>query len=476
MLYIEKKNAVFSCLFMRTIKQNKNEFLFGGNMKNSEKRKYVRALSFFTALSLILAVVSVVNGIKAHNYKIALSVSNERSLSELCENLDNISTVLEKGIHSSSSALGDMSEELSKSASCAKVSLGQLTDETMITDELYKFLSQVGAFTASLVKKTEEGGKLSEEEKKNVKKLYEYSLSLSKTMGDIRDGYYSGEIDFEKSLSNASTDEKAPELFSDSISEAGQSSPDYPTLIYDGPFSDTLLQRQPVMLNGKDEITAEEAKKLASDFLGAKENEIRTESDENSDIGLYCFSAGEKSVGITKRGGLLCYMTNPEAVYETTVSEDEGIKRASKYLSKSGYENMAETYYSTFDGVCTVNFAYEKDGITYYADLIKVSVSLKTGEVVAFDARGFITNHRERSIPEIRLGKETAAKRLSENLNVKNSKIALIPKDTGIEKLCYEFHCTNSDNKEYLVYINAETGNQEDILILLYEDGGTVVK
>ena len=43
-------------------------------MKNSEKRKYVRALSFFTALSLILAVVSVVNGIKAHNYKIALSV------------------------------------------------------------------------------------------------------------------------------------------------------------------------------------------------------------------------------------------------------------------------------------------------------------------------------------------------------------------------------------------------------------------
>ena len=41
---------------------------------------------------------------------------------------------------------------------------------------------------------------------------------------------------------------------------------------------------------------------------------------------------------------------------------------------------------------------------------------------------------------------------------------------------CYEFHCQAPDSTEILVYINPSTLEEEDILILLKSDGGTLVK
>ena len=85
-------------------------------------------------------------------------------------------------------------------------------------------------------------------------------------------------------------------------------------------------------------------------------------------------------------------------------------------------------------------------------------------------------NHRERNFKEEKLTAEKCRKRLSPYLSVMSCSTAVIPLETGKEALCYEFHCKDSRNQESLVYINAESGKEENILLLLYSDGGVLTK
>lgn len=442
------------------------------------KQKYIRIISFLSFVSVLLCITTIVSSVKAEKYRTAYSAVSEHAISELCEDLDSITVSLQKVMYSNSKPmLSKIGTELSRSSSCAKVNLGQLTDENMVTDEIYKFLSQVGDFTVALSRKAEQGQKLSESERSVLRKLYDYSASLSSGMGALRDGYYDGTVSFEKDISTLSlgNSEKA-DFFSDSVNDTEQSLADYPTLIYDGPFADSVLNRQSSFLKDKKEITEDEARKSAAKILGADVSQLRQDSDENSVLSLYCFSVGEKSIAITKRGGYLCYMTNPDYSGKAVISEKEAARRGKQFLEKIGFGSMNESYYSTYDGVCTVNFAYKSDGIIYYADLIKVSVSLDSGTVVAVDARGYLTNHCERALPKKSVTLSQARENLSPELTVLSSDVAMIPTDYGKEKLCYEFHCRDSKKQEVLIYIDVENGTEADILLLLYSDGGVLTK
>ena len=74
---------------------------------------------------------------------------------------------------------------------------------------------------------------------------------------------------------------------------------------------------------------------------------------------------------------------------------------------------MEESYYFTDDGICTINFAYEDNDVIMYPDLIKVSVCLETGNVLSFDASGYISNHIERDNLNVVLSKSQAEKLLN---------------------------------------------------------------
>ena len=115
-----------------------------------------------------------------------------------------------------------------------------------------------------------------------------------------------------------------------------------------------------------------------------------------------------------------------------------------------------------------------QDDVTAYTDLIKVSVALDNGEVIGFDTRGYLTNHQERTITKPKLSLEEARKSVSSNLKIKKEKLAIIPSTSLQEKLCYEFYCMGENEETILVYVNASTGVEEEILILLIGENGTL--
>ena len=137
---------------------------------------------------------------------------------------------------------------------------------------------------------------------------------------------------------------------------------------------------------------------------------------------------------------------------------------------------MSDTYYSVYDGICTVNYAYKNRGIICYPDLIKVSIALDTGEAVSFDATTYLMNHHERTAENIKVLSKDAVSLLAPGLQVLSVDEAIIPLETGKEAHCHEFHCRDSKNQECLVYIDCATGEELDILILLYSDDGVLTK
>ncbi|MBQ6838322.1 MAG: germination protein YpeB, partial [Clostridia bacterium] len=65
---------------------------------------------------------------------------------------------------------------------------------------------------------------------------------------------------------------------------------------------------------------------------------------------------------------------------------------------------------------------------------------------------------------------------LNSNLQVLSAKKAVIPTEWETEVFVYEYRCKAEDAQEILVYIDPVTGEEKDILILLYSDGGVLTK
>ena len=405
-----------------------------------------------------------------------VEIGYQRALNELSEYVSEIDTTLAKGIYATTpTMLGQITSSLVKSTSGAKNALSLLPIADLELDNTYKFFSQLGDYSLYLNKKVASGEGLTSEE---YESLTQFIALLSGIMQEVElatgsissAGYFTGNAETNLMQGNEELSETS---FSDSLKSAETSMEEFPTLIYDGPFSDHIMQLSAKMLENESEITQEKAAELAVKYGLNNPQLVGTES---STIEQYCFSDGELYVGITKKGGYLCYLIGSRSVTEQNMSANDAVNYASDYLKSLGINNMKESYYATADNQCTINFAYTENNITYYPDLIKVTVALDTGEVVGLDARGYLTNHHKRSGLTVGLTKDQARESVSPNLSVIDCRLCVIPSSGKNEFFCYEFHCVDKNGQEYLVYINTQTGQENNILLLLYTDEGTLTK
>jgi len=444
-------------------------------MKPLSKRVYIRLIALFAFFTVTLTVYSVAVTVKAQRLSIAEETRNQRAINELCESIDSITVDLQKCLYAAS---GDMLREqgnrLCREATSAKESLGQLARETADTEEIYRFLSQVGNYVLALSRNSS----ISDKDAESLRALCNYSAALNKELtvllGDFSDGTVSFEV---KRDTLAPENATLPDDFYSRIKDTAQTVTDYPTLLYDGPFSDSLNKGSYSVTENKNEVTRKEAKQIAAELTGLSPAAFREEKDIDGDIGLYCFTSQDIYITITKKGGLVHSFIHSTVTGEATVSTEEAVKRGLAYLKKIGYKNMKESYYSVYDGVCTVNYAYMQDSVICYSDLIKVSISLDKGEAVALDASAWLSNHTTRRIPSERITSEEARGSLAPCLTVLAENKALIPTDYGKEVLCYEFHCRDTlSDSEVLVYVDCLTGKEQDIMLLLYEDDGILTR
>ncbi|WP_172655416.1 PepSY1/2 domain-containing protein, partial [Bacillus sp. FJAT-27445] len=95
-------------------------------------------------------------------------------------------------------------------------------------------------------------------------------------------------------------------------------------------------------------------------------------------------------------------------------------------------------------------------------EAIRMKVALDDGEVVGFSARDFLTSHRKRTIPKPAITEAEAKSKLNKNVQVRETRLALITNELGQEVLCYEMLGT-IENDTFRMYINAKDGSEEKV-------------
>lgn len=448
------------------------------NLENQVSRRgKIRVRLYASVLILVLFSAFVINAQKASELSRQLNADAERSLSTLEACMSSINTNLTKGLYANTTPmLSSMAISLTRDAASAKNSLSALPLSDTQLDNMLKFLSQVGAFVSTLDRKLSLGESITSEERNQLKQLIDVSQKLLSELDTIMQGVEDGSVSFKQAGSTLQKSTDQSMQIDSAFGDAEQTLTDYPTLIYDGPFSDHILNQSPKTLEGKSDISKEKALEIASDFIGVDKSTLRFDSETNGVIETYNFFVDSINISVCKKGGAVLYLLGSSNAGESVITPEQAVENAKNFLSAKGYKNMKESYYSTQDGICTVNFAYENEGVICYPDLIKLSVSLETGNIISFDARGYIMNHTDRPPVQSKISADEAKMSVSDYLTVMSSRLAVIPTDYKTEKTAYEFHCKTPDEQEVLVYIDVLTAKEDDILLLLYSDGGILTK
>ena len=435
------------------------------------------------ALTVILFVIIAVLGYNLRNKSMAYSTAKEndynRAFYAVVDYVQNVKTYLAKTMVSKSAEHGaEMLTHVWREANLAQSYVGMLPIESQELENTEKFLNQVSEYSYTLSRKNIDGEGLTDEDMNKIKELYNYSNDLSNTLNEMSTELNNGTLTWEDLMKNTEASEIA-EVSTFNVVE--ENFHEFTGLIYDGAFSEHMTSTEKKGLTGE-EIDEETAKQKAEEFIG-KDKIKNTQNNgfvENGDIPVYRFEMTTNDnqtigISISKKGGHVVYLNYNRNVTEEKISEQDAVQMGKEYLSNKGYPNMQETYYLKENGFITVNYAYKQGDVVIYPDLIKVKIALDNGEVIGLETTGYLNCHYERNIPTAKITMEEARKHLSDKIEIKSEGLAMIPTEWNTEIFCYEFKGKVEDI-DFIAYINAETGEEEDILIITNTPNGTLTE
>jgi len=445
-----------------------------------------------TFLVMALIILALILGYNLYEKNRAYRVSTQNSYNmafyELVDYVQNVKTYLAKSLITTDDKHGaETLTHVWREANLAQTYLAMLPLESQELENTEKFLNQVSEYSYSLSRKNIDNVDLKEEELNNLKNLYSYSVDLSNVLNQLSEDITSGRITWNelKDDGNAIFAQQVSNVSQDSFGALEENFHEYAGLIYDGAFSEHLTSTEKRGLQGQ-EIDKETAKQKVEEFIGKDRiKQITSLELENSEIEAYTFGIETKeneniNISISKIGGLIVYMNCDRNVETQIISDEEAKNKAKEFLDSKGFSNMKATYYIKQGGISTINFAYEQkydnnQAVIMYADLIKVKVALDNGKILGIETTGYLNNHYERNFSNPQISIEEAREKLNTDIELTNQRLAMIPTEWNTEIFCYEFQ-GRIDEIEFLTYINVETGDEEDTLIITNTDNGTLTE
>ncbi len=448
-----------------------------------ERLKKGHMLSIIVALLIAVAILGIILYKKQREYRQASENSYNMAFYEVVDYVQNVETYLAKALISTTPEHGaETLTNLWREANLAQSYLSMLPIESQELENTEKFLNQVSDYSYSLSRKNIYNESLTEEDLSNLEELHTYSTELENTLNQLSEDLNSGRFQWGELTKKGTVAfaQQVDNVSKESFSNLEENFHEYSGLIYDGAYSEHITSSEKKGLTGED-IDENKAKEIAENFIG--KGNIKEMSSlglsENANIPAYSFSATSNNdeninISISQKGGHVIYMNTNREVNSEIISQEEATEKGKSFLEEKGFTNMQETYYVTQEGVTTINYAYVQNDVIVYPDLIKVKVALDNGDILGIETTGYLNNHAERDVSNVLITSEEAKKNLNSKLEITSERLAIIPTEWKSEILCYEF-TGNVDDKQFLVYTNAENGREEDILVVTDTGSGILV-
>ena len=422
-------------------------------------RRRVLTAMLGVALCLSLAANAYLS---AANRRVSaqLGAQRQQALADVVSAMADIEVNLKKlmiasGAPQSVSLLG----ETALLARHVETGLSQLPMRYEGASDAMKFVGQVGQYALALAVRLSDGSMLSNEDERQLAGMLGACQALNAHLVSVGERIYTEPVEAVSAIDGDGAMSWAEEAI------AGESAIEYPSLIFDGPFSDARAQGQPKGLTGE-RVTREMAREAAARYAGVDVSRVRDAADSGGQFEAFGFTAqtdaGSLSVQITGMGAHLLWMMPEQAAYMERLSEEECLRRAQEYLIQTGFGEMEPCFVQRYDGMVVANFAAVQDGVLLYPDQVKLQVSMESGAVVGAECMQFLMNHTQRVglVPSV--SEQEAREALSVRLTVLSSRLCVIP-DGDRERLCWGFEGSYAGTV-YWAFVDANTGEAAQIL------------
>lgn len=440
-------------------------------MESSDGKTNKRKINTGRIVKISL-VVLVVTGLcvalalaveRQKSYRNELEGIYQKSYFDTMDSMNNVESKLKKlSVTDTPTIQKTLLNDVWRGCETAQANLSQLSGREESVNEIIKFLNQLGDYCYFLSMKLEEP--LDEADTARLEKLTEIVSQLVTELQSVRAQLMQGGNLVGAFNTNLN-------FVSDALAKIKHSTIDYPELIYDGPFSDGLNDREAKALKGLSELSPEQADAKVKALLPEAEIVSRSEVDGSITAYMYEVKYNGKNtwLQITKKGGLLVFL-NTFSEVSPNLSEDECIEKAKQFLVKAGYEGLEPVWSTNNNSTVYVNFAYMIGDVIVYPDLIKLKVSATDGEILGFEAQNYIYNHTERTIQTPHeISYKPAAK-----LKIVEENFALIPTEWNTEVLTKEFKC-EFDGETYYIYYDLEKKQEIKVLVVIEEEGKLLI-
>jgi spore germination protein len=211
-----------------------------------------------------------------------LNNRNQRAFYEMVGHVENVENMLSKGIVSSSPTQRMMLfADIWQQAYAAQENLTQIPMTGPSMTRTSRFLNQTGDFTWSLAKNFARGLAVKPDDMTKLNKLHTEAGFLAAELQKIERSAADGRLTWGEIQGAADKKLKQATLLPAGLQKLDKSMEEFPTLIYDGPFSDHIVNRKPRGLTGI-EINRNKASEIAKNFVETgSENMFKVSKTEN---------------------------------------------------------------------------------------------------------------------------------------------------------------------------------------------------
>ena len=421
--------------------------------KRISRRAAVRIVSYSAAALLALSLFSAVCWGHLRIYRRQTAVDADRAFEETVGALKDLSAALQKSRYAGDGAMAaKVCAEIYADAGRAGTALSALPFSTVEMERFKRFISLSGDYAYTLCREAAEQG-FSEEQRGNMVELSSRASEIAKELetmhGELRDGALTMDS---REARVANVPEESPVWLSARMGDWAAEFPEPQPLQYHGQYS----AREEAAIEPVDE---EEARRIAAPLLGCEPGEAEIAA-RSEDGGRLLLSHGTRTVTVTAAG--LEQMRDARLVSESRLSHREARAAAEEALRELGIEGLHWEESERAGNCLRLLGSAQTDGAAGLDHELAVEVALDDGSLCALDLS--------------RTGGETAESgwALSEwkamdmtppGLLLQRTRKVTLSGADGRSIACWELRCLSEQGTVVRVYLNADSGKQEEILI-----------
>jgi len=424
------------------------------------------------ALSVLLSLAIV----RSENYKLQLENNYKKNFYELISDINSLEIDLSKLIATNSlTSQKELLTSIYDTTKTSAVNLSSLPIANNKIENLNNYLNTVSGYSYSLLEKNlNSQQKITEDELVSIEGIYDYCVKIKYDLNN-----FITDIDNFNVIKQINFSDGDLSGFDGGLRGVNDNNDEVPTLIYDGPFSDSVVNKDVKGLDDKVYTEEEVRAVLVNNLKFFEKATIEYVGETLGKFATYNYNVVNESgtlyVQITKKGAFVLSINSINlSSGEKDLTIDECELFAHNFASLMGIDNMYSVWSQKVNNIVYVNLAPIIDNVIYYPDLIKVKINTQTGFIVGWEASNYAYNHTNRNKFDAELSILDAKNMVSSALEIKETNLCIIPNKFVGESYAYEFIC-GWKNFTYYVYLDVNTGEELNIMRVVNTSTGDLL-